>query len=87
MDFKMHRDGKGVNPRSIANYVTGVRECSQQRGNLKDNGYIIFGIKSDNILIESGKAVPADIWLCELHNDVFLPENVIATIVMQDKSG
>ncbi|NDK93314.1 MULTISPECIES: hypothetical protein [Photorhabdus] len=26
-------------PGSIANYVTGVRECSQQRGNLKDNGY------------------------------------------------
>ncbi|NDL47575.1 hypothetical protein [Photorhabdus laumondii] len=23
-------------------YVTGVRECSQQRGNLKDNGYIRF---------------------------------------------
>ncbi|WP_165577950.1 hypothetical protein [Photorhabdus sp. RW14-46] len=27
-------------PGSIDNYVTGVRECSQQRGNLKDNGYI-----------------------------------------------
>ncbi|MER2472019.1 hypothetical protein [Photorhabdus laumondii] len=27
-------------PGSIANYVTGVSECSQQRGNLKDNGYI-----------------------------------------------
>ncbi|MCZ1251089.1 MULTISPECIES: hypothetical protein [Photorhabdus] len=27
-------------PGSIENYVTGVRECSQQRGNLKDNGYI-----------------------------------------------
>ncbi|NDK99605.1 type VI secretion system tube protein Hcp [Photorhabdus bodei] len=26
-------------PGSIDNYVTGVRECSQQRGNLKDNGY------------------------------------------------
>ncbi|NDL00796.1 hypothetical protein [Photorhabdus bodei] len=26
-------------PGSIANYVTGVSECSQQRGNLKDNGY------------------------------------------------
>ncbi|MCC8463245.1 hypothetical protein [Photorhabdus bodei] len=25
-------------PGSIDNYVTGVRECSQQRGNLKDNG-------------------------------------------------
>ncbi|WP_207631798.1 hypothetical protein [Photorhabdus sp. RW14-46] len=24
---------------SIDNYVTGVRECSQQRGNLKDDGY------------------------------------------------
>ncbi|NDL50452.1 MULTISPECIES: hypothetical protein [Photorhabdus] len=23
---------------SIGNYVTGVSECSQQRGNLKDNG-------------------------------------------------
>ncbi|MDB6373484.1 hypothetical protein [Photorhabdus bodei] len=28
-------------PGSIDNYVTGVRECSQQRGNLKDDGYII----------------------------------------------
>ncbi|MCC8375241.1 MULTISPECIES: hypothetical protein [Photorhabdus] len=27
-------------PGSIANYVTGVSECSQQRGSLKDNGYI-----------------------------------------------
>ncbi|WP_387493144.1 hypothetical protein [Photorhabdus sp. RM96S] len=23
--------------------MTGVSECSQQRGNLKDNGYIFFG--------------------------------------------
>ncbi|MER2372273.1 MULTISPECIES: hypothetical protein [Photorhabdus] len=27
-------------PGSIDNYVTGVSECSQQRGNLKDDGYI-----------------------------------------------
>ncbi|MDC9614653.1 hypothetical protein PSI19_12415 [Xenorhabdus khoisanae] len=27
-------------PGSIDNYVTGVSECSQQRGNLKDEGYI-----------------------------------------------
>ncbi|NDL01197.1 hypothetical protein [Photorhabdus bodei] len=26
-------------PGSIANYMTGVSECSQQRGNLKDDGY------------------------------------------------
>ncbi|NDL18439.1 MULTISPECIES: hypothetical protein [Photorhabdus] len=26
-------------PGSIENYVTGVSEHSQQRGNLKDNGY------------------------------------------------
>ncbi|NDK99853.1 hypothetical protein [Photorhabdus bodei] len=26
-------------PGSIGNYVTGVSECSQQRGNLKDDGY------------------------------------------------
>ncbi len=25
-------------PGSIANYITGVSECSQQRGNLKDDG-------------------------------------------------
>ncbi|WP_165577708.1 MULTISPECIES: hypothetical protein [Photorhabdus] len=36
----MDRDGKGGIPGHIANYVTGVSECSQQRGNLKDNGYI-----------------------------------------------
>ncbi|WP_207631771.1 hypothetical protein [Photorhabdus sp. RW14-46] len=29
-------------PGSIGNYVTGVRECSQQRSNLKDNGYIQY---------------------------------------------
>ncbi|WP_165577989.1 hypothetical protein [Photorhabdus sp. RW14-46] len=28
-------------PGSIDNDVTGVRECSQQRSNLKDDGYII----------------------------------------------
>ncbi|MCT8345614.1 hypothetical protein LG003_22985, partial [Photorhabdus kleinii] len=28
--------------RGIANDVTGMSECSQQRGNLKDNGYIIY---------------------------------------------
>ncbi|NDL48243.1 hypothetical protein [Photorhabdus laumondii] len=27
-------------PGSIDNDVTGVSECSQQRGNLKDNGYM-----------------------------------------------
>ncbi|NDL00011.1 hypothetical protein [Photorhabdus bodei] len=27
-------------PGRIGNYVTGVSECSQQRGNLKDDGYI-----------------------------------------------
>ncbi|NDK94338.1 hypothetical protein [Photorhabdus sp. S14-60] len=32
-------------PGSIDNYVTGVSECSQQRSNLKDDGYICF-IKS-----------------------------------------
>ncbi|MCZ1250434.1 hypothetical protein [Photorhabdus laumondii] len=31
-------------PGSIANYVTGVSECSQQRGNLKDDGYIILSL-------------------------------------------
>ncbi|PQQ36978.1 carbapenam-3-carboxylate synthase domain-containing protein [Photorhabdus laumondii] len=29
-------------PGSIGNYVTGVSECSQQRGSLKDDGYICF---------------------------------------------
>ncbi|NDL00911.1 hypothetical protein [Photorhabdus bodei] len=29
-------------PGSIDNYVTGVSECSQQRGNLKDDRYIII---------------------------------------------
>ncbi len=40
MDFKMHRDSKGVNPGCMVNYVTKVGECSQQkRGNLKDDEY------------------------------------------------
>ncbi|MCC8372935.1 MULTISPECIES: hypothetical protein [Photorhabdus] len=29
-------------PGSIGNYVTGVSECRQQRGDLKDNGYIMI---------------------------------------------
>ncbi|NDK99548.1 hypothetical protein [Photorhabdus bodei] len=29
-------------PGSIDNYVTGVSECSQQRGNLKDDGYRVI---------------------------------------------
>ncbi|WP_162265273.1 hypothetical protein [Photorhabdus sp. RW14-46] len=29
-------------PGSIDNYVTGVSECSQQRSNLKDDGYIAY---------------------------------------------
>ncbi|WP_207631861.1 hypothetical protein [Photorhabdus sp. RW14-46] len=31
-------------PGSIDNYVTGVRECSQQRSNLKDDGYMLCSI-------------------------------------------
>ncbi len=36
-------------PESIENYVTGVSECSQQRGNLKDNGYNYTATQLDNI--------------------------------------
>ncbi|NDK98434.1 hypothetical protein [Photorhabdus bodei] len=40
-------------PGSIGNYVTGVRECSQQRGNLKDDGYIylpnIWPLSANNV--------------------------------------
>ncbi|NDK99837.1 hypothetical protein [Photorhabdus bodei] len=39
MYFKMHRDGKGANPREHSE-LCDRGECSQQRGNLKDNGYI-----------------------------------------------
>ncbi|MCC8375616.1 MULTISPECIES: hypothetical protein [Photorhabdus] len=38
MDFKMHRDGKGANPREHSK-LCDRSECSQQRGNLKDDGY------------------------------------------------
>ncbi|NDK99151.1 hypothetical protein [Photorhabdus bodei] len=31
-------------PGSIGNDVTGVSECSQQRGNLKDDGYMSISI-------------------------------------------
>ncbi|OCA55297.1 hypothetical protein Phpb_01649 [Photorhabdus namnaonensis] len=40
MDFKMHRDGKGANPREHKS-LCDRSECSQQRGNLKDNGYTL----------------------------------------------
>ncbi|MER2473168.1 hypothetical protein [Photorhabdus laumondii] len=33
-------------PGSIDNDVTGVSECSQQRSNLKDDGYKLFNFKS-----------------------------------------
>ncbi|WP_165577846.1 hypothetical protein [Photorhabdus sp. RW14-46] len=36
---------------NIDNDVTGVSECSQQRGNLKDNGYIKLFIKSYQPLV------------------------------------
>ncbi|WP_323837142.1 hypothetical protein [Photorhabdus africana] len=46
----MHRDGKGVNPREHSELCDRVSEYSQQRGNLKDNGYIGFVIlQSDDI--------------------------------------
>ncbi|NDL16413.1 MULTISPECIES: hypothetical protein [Photorhabdus] len=35
-------------PGSIDNYVTGVSERSQQRGNLKDNGYNLFSYFSEH---------------------------------------
>ncbi|MER2474500.1 hypothetical protein [Photorhabdus laumondii] len=35
-------------PGRIANYVTGVSERSQQRGNLKDDGYISIPTMADN---------------------------------------
>jgi hypothetical protein len=40
MDFELHRGGKRANPLSIDNYATGVSERSQQRGSLKDDGYM-----------------------------------------------
>ncbi|WP_165577604.1 hypothetical protein [Photorhabdus sp. RW14-46] len=40
MDFKRDRDGKGANPREHSERCD-LGECSQQRDNLKDNGYII----------------------------------------------
>ncbi len=36
-------------PGSIDNYVTGVSECSQQRGNLKDDGYILHSAPNSGI--------------------------------------
>ncbi|KOY61174.1 hypothetical protein AM629_15340 [Photorhabdus heterorhabditis] len=39
IDFKMHRDGKGANPREHRE-LCDWGECCQQRGNLKDNRYI-----------------------------------------------
>ncbi len=43
MDFKMDRDGKGANPREQRERCD-RGECSQQRGNLKDDGYIPRGL-------------------------------------------
>ncbi|WP_165577743.1 hypothetical protein [Photorhabdus sp. RW14-46] len=36
-------------PGSTDNDVTGVNKCSQQRGNLKDDGYNDFALKEKNI--------------------------------------
>ncbi|WP_238399239.1 hypothetical protein [Photorhabdus bodei] len=40
----MHRDGKGENPREHRE-LCDRGECSQQRGNLKDDGYIPYGFQ------------------------------------------
>ncbi|MDB6367681.1 ABC-2 family transporter protein [Photorhabdus bodei] len=40
--------------------MTGVSECSQQRGNLKDNGYII--IKDTLSWVLSGALIPLDVF-------------------------
>ncbi len=45
----MCHGGKGVPPGSIDNYVTGVNERSQQRGNLRDEVYIYGQGQSDLI--------------------------------------
>ncbi|MDR0217300.1 MAG: hypothetical protein LBI71_00185 [Enterobacteriaceae bacterium] len=45
MDFELHRGGKGTSSLNIDNYATGVTgtsERNQQRGNWKDEGYIII---------------------------------------------
>ncbi|PHM55808.1 hypothetical protein Xekk_02146 [Xenorhabdus sp. KK7.4] len=47
MDFELHRGGKGESPLSMDNYATGVSECSQQRGSLKDDGYIHNGFQDE----------------------------------------
>ncbi len=43
----MHRGGKGANPREHSE-LCDQGECSQQRGNLKDNGYIL---ESNNVAL------------------------------------
>ncbi len=43
MDFKMHRDGKGTNPREHSKLCDRGERVQQQRGNLKDDGYRFFG--------------------------------------------
>ncbi|WP_167405319.1 hypothetical protein [Photorhabdus bodei] len=50
-------------PGSIDNDVTGVSECRQQRGNLKDNGY-----KSNRILPRNLRPIlDGDFWQCLLN--------------------
>ncbi len=46
----MRRGGKGVTPGSIDNYVTGVSERSQQKGNLKDEVYMNLNERSQYTL-------------------------------------
>ncbi|MCC8465348.1 hypothetical protein [Photorhabdus bodei] len=41
----MHRDGKGANPWEHSSRCD-QSECSQQRGNLKDNGYNSYRISN-----------------------------------------
>ncbi len=43
----MHRGGKGANPREHRERCD-RGECSQQRGNLKDDGYISIPTMADN---------------------------------------
>ncbi|NDK94553.1 MULTISPECIES: hypothetical protein [unclassified Photorhabdus] len=41
--------------------MTGVSECSQQRGNLKDDGYILFMMKYHSIKYKLNKKIAGKI--------------------------
>ncbi|MCK3668917.1 hypothetical protein [Photorhabdus noenieputensis] len=64
MDLKKRRDSKRANPREHSK-LCDRDECSQQRGNLKDDGYIESGEKQEINLLNKEESMSSRDQLAE----------------------